>query len=245
MPEVLPTAQTRSWRLSKVATAPVPTCSHLLDVRTILSALVVPSFSIAVLQDHDRVVGRGGVGRRLLVALPCTRARTGWSSACTRPRHRCRASETNWALPAAACQNSSFCPSTLIPQATAFMLRSPIWRPTEMPTGPESMVKTICAPARSIADSSAVTSVATAEGCQVPTTSIFIAGRFFCAAAIRPSVQTAFSARIATFGARSSARCGSAGRSCPSPRRACARDRRPWSARRGTSTCSGRSSARR
>src|SRR5204862_1899145 len=43
--------------------------------------------------------------------------------------------ETNCALPAAACQNSSFCPSTLMPQATAFMLRSPICLPTEMPTG--------------------------------------------------------------------------------------------------------------
>ena len=87
-----------------------------------------------------------------------------------------------------------------MPQATAFMLRSPIWRPTEMPTGPESMVNTMCAPLRSIAESSAVTSVAVAEGCQVPTTSIFIAGRFFCAAATSASVHTAFSASNATLG---------------------------------------------
>ena len=87
-----------------------------------------------------------------------------------------------------------------MPQATAFMPRSPIWRPTEMPTGPESAVNTIWAPLRSIAESSAVTSVAVAEGCQVPTTSIFIAGRFFCAAATIASVHTAFSARMATLG---------------------------------------------
>jgi hypothetical protein len=87
-----------------------------------------------------------------------------------------------------------------MPQATAFMLRSPIWRPTTIPTGPESMVKTMFAPVRSIADSSAVTSVAVAEGCQRPTTSIFIAGRFFCAAATSACVHTAFSASSATLG---------------------------------------------
>jgi len=88
----------------------------------------------------------------------------------------------------------------LIPNATAFIFRSPIWRPTTTPTGPESAVNTMSAPARSMAASSAVTSVAVGEGCQRPTTSIFIFGRFSCAAFTIASVQITFSARIATFG---------------------------------------------
>ena len=56
------------------------------------------------------------------------------------------------------------------------------------------------APARSMAASSAVTSVAVGEGCHRPTTSIFILGRFVCAAATMACVQRTFSARIATLG---------------------------------------------
>jgi len=69
-----------------------------------------------------------------------------------------------------------------------------------MPTGPDKAVKTRSAPERSMAASSAVTSVATGDGCQRPTTSIFIFGRFSCAALTIASVQITFSARIATLG---------------------------------------------
>src|SRR4030042_642728 len=58
----------------------------------------------------------------------------------------------------------------------------------------------IWAPEALIADSSAVTSVAVAEGLHSPTTSIPIFGRFVLPRPTIGSAQTAFSARIATFG---------------------------------------------
>src|SRR2546426_3762334 len=50
MPAVLPTAHTRSWRLSQVSVPAVPTCSIFSITGTSLSASVLPACSIAALR---------------------------------------------------------------------------------------------------------------------------------------------------------------------------------------------------